>query len=341
MANQAAWLDGFNQKFRVGPAPMPEIESHEIIVENYSFSINPIDWKVRDLGWLINTWPMVLGCDIAGVVTKVGSNVHRFNKGDRVIGHTVSLLANKAKNGSFQHFVAVEAAKAAKLPDSISFSDACVLPLALDTAATGLFNSSEKGYLGLQWPTLQAGQSDMKVVIYGASSSVGALAVQLATASGAYVIAIASRRNTDFCHSCGAKEVYDYNDASVVDDVVKAVKSASQPGFVGIYDAISNEDSYKITVPILEKLGSGNLATVLPGPDNMPSTSKSNYIEGINETVHVLWENFVGPALEQGKLKCVPSPHVVGNSLEDVEKGLYANKKGVSAKKIIIELKKE
>ncbi|KAI5251054.1 hypothetical protein E4T42_04611 [Aureobasidium subglaciale] len=302
MSNQAAWLHGPNQLFRVGSAPMHEIESHEILVETYSIAINPIDWKVRDYGWLINTWPMVLGCDVSGVVTEVGNSVHNFSKGDRVIGHAVSLVSQKPKNGAFQRFVAVEAAKAAKIPSALSFSDACVVPLALDTAATGLFNSASDGYLGLEWPTMGSKSDNNKIVIYGGSSSVGALAIQLAAASGAHVIAVASRR---------------------------------------IYDAISQEDSYNITVPILAQIGSGNLATVLPGPSTVPSTSKTNYVEGINDTVHRLWENFVEPALERGTLKCVPSTYVVGSGLESIEKGLEINKKGVSARKVVVEIKKE
>ncbi|KAG9664671.1 hypothetical protein KCV03_g9972, partial [Aureobasidium melanogenum] len=150
---------------------MPEIE-------NYSFTINPIDWKVRDFGWLIRIWPMVFGCDIASVVMEVDSDVHQLNKGDRITGHTVSLVTNKAKNGSFQHLVAVEASKAARTPNSISFNEACMLLC------------FEQGYLGLKWLIREAGRNENKVVIYGASSSVGALATQLATVSNAYVVAI-------------------------------------------------------------------------------------------------------------------------------------------------------
>ncbi|KAH7403595.1 chaperonin 10-like protein [Cadophora sp. MPI-SDFR-AT-0126] len=338
MANQAAWLDGVGRTFRVGPAEMPNIDANEVIIKNHSIAINPIDWKVRDLGWLIQTWPMVLGCDAAGVVVEVGSDVHHVKKGDRVLGHAVSLISQNPKNGAFQRYVAIEAAKVAKIPDSLSFNDACVVPLALDTAATGLFSDRVQGYLGLEWPILPAKASDKKLIIYGGSSSVGGLGIQLAAATGAYVVAIASAKNFDFCRSCGAHEVFDYNDPLVVDHVVQATRAANPIDFVGILDAISQEESYKIVIPILEKLGSGNLATVLAAPSNVPVASKANYIEGINNIVDPLWANFISPALEQGKLKCLPEPYVIGRGLESVEKGCLANKKGVSAKKIVVEL---
>jgi NADPH:quinone reductase-like Zn-dependent oxidoreductase len=336
MANRAAWLDGVGLEFRVGPADIPQLGQDEILVKNSAIAINPIDWKVRDYGWLIQKWPAVLGCDAAGIVVAVGSNVQRFKEGDRVIGHAVSLLSQEPKYGAFQHYVAIEVGKAAKLPDNLSFQEACVLPLAIDTSATGLFSAKADGYLGLDWPTLPTKKSDNKVVVYGASSSVGSLAVQLAAASGAYVIAIASSRNFDYCRSCGANEVFDYNDAPVVDQVTKAVQEATPTTFVGIYYAISQPESYKITVPILEKIGAGNLATVLPGPDKVPSNSKTSYVEGINDRMHPLWEDFIGPALAQGALKCTPQPHVVGSSLEAIEEGCNLNQRGISARKVVV-----
>ncbi|EHK97054.1 GroES-like protein [Glarea lozoyensis ATCC 20868] len=341
MTNQAAWLDGTGQTFRVGSAEMPNIDANEVLIKNCAIAINPIDWKVRDYGWLIKHWPTILGSDAAGVVIDVGSEVHNFKKGDRVIGHGISMISQKPKHGTFQHYVAFEAPKVAKIPDSMSFNDACVLPLAFDTAATGLFKDHDKGYLGLEFPSISANPSDKKLIIYGGSSSVGALAIQLAVAAGAYVVAIASRKNFDFCRSCGAHEVFDYNDPTVVDEVVQAVKSGKPTDFVGIFDTISQEESYKIVVPILERLGSGNLATVLGGPSNLPAGSKTAYVEGINDYVDLLRGKFMTPALEQGILKCLPKPFVVGKGLESVEKGCLENKKGVSAKKVVIELEVE
>lgn len=124
----------------------------------------------------------------------------------------------------------------------------------------------------------------------------------------------------------------------MVDDVVAAVKKTGG-SFAGIYDAISVQDqSFKYTVPMLEKLGGGTLTTVLPGPESPPSNVKVGNVFGINENTHVLWAEYMTPALESGQLKCLPEPLVVGKGLESVQKGLDENKKGVSAKKVVIEL---
>lgn len=82
-----------------------------------------------------------------------------------------------------------------------------MLPLGLDTAATGLYDSHDKGFLGLDYPSLNPKPSGKTIVVYGGSSSVGAQTIMLATASGAKVIAVASEHNFDFCKSLGASEV--------------------------------------------------------------------------------------------------------------------------------------
>lgn len=120
--------------------------------------------------------------------------------------------------------------------------------------------------------------------------------------------------------------------------MVAAVKKTGG-SFAGVYDAISLQDqSYKYTVPILEKLGGGSLTTVLPGPENPPSNVKVGAVFGVSEDTYVLWEQYITPALESGHLKCLPEPLVVGKGLESIQKGLDENKKGVSAKKVVIEL---
>lgn len=110
--------------------------------------------------------------------------------------HTLSLLTSDPADGGFQHYVRVQAAKAAILPANISYAAGSVLPLAVDTAAVGLFSpTTENKGLGLAYPSLNPKHSNQVVVVWGGSSSVGALATQLTTAAGATVIATASSHN--------------------------------------------------------------------------------------------------------------------------------------------------
>ena len=125
-----------------------------------------------------------------------------------------------------------------------------------------------------------------------------------------------------------------------MDDVAAAVKSVGGT-FAGVYDAVSLQDqSYKYVLPILEKLGGGVLATVQPGPDpkDVASNVKCSMILCISPLTHPLWKDYVTKALESGQLKCLPEPAVIGKGLESCQIGMDENKKGVSAKKVVIEL---
>ncbi|KAI7719536.1 oxidoreductase-like protein [Hortaea werneckii] len=337
--NQAAWLDGATKPLRVATADMPKPGADDLVVRVFAAAVNPVDWKIQDYGVFVQKWPTVLGCDIAGEVVEAGGNVQRFKKGDRVTAHCTSLATGDPQDGGFQHFARVPSQTSAHLPASLTYAQGSVLPLAVDTALVGLCSpAAESKGLGLPLPSLNPSPANKTLVVWGGSSSVGALATQLATAAGAKVITTASSHNFDFCRACGAVDVVDYKSASVVDDVVAAVQKAGGD-FVGVYDAISAPDqSFKATVPILEKLGGGVLSVVLGPPEKVPDSVKVAKVFGINPVTHPVWEKYLTPALEQGKLKAVPEPLVVGKGLESVQKGLLKNKEGVSAKKVVIEL---
>ena len=116
-------------------------------------------------------------------------------------------MTQTSEDGGFALYSRAEANITPVLPSKISYTDGTVLPLALDTAAHGLYGPASEGFLGLAKPSLKPSDSGKTIVVWGGSSSVGALTIQLAVASGAKVIAVASSRNFDFCKQAGASEV--------------------------------------------------------------------------------------------------------------------------------------
>ena len=85
--NRAAWLHKAGEALIIGDAPMPSAGSNEIVVKNAAVAINPLDNHMQDLGVFVQQWPTIFGCDVAGEVYEVGSDVVTFKKGDRVIGY--------------------------------------------------------------------------------------------------------------------------------------------------------------------------------------------------------------------------------------------------------------
>ena len=152
-------------------------------------------------------------------------------------------------------------------------ADFCV-PVLVGTASCGL-NGEE--YLGLPWPSTNPTSSEKVIVVYGGSTSIGSMAIQLASAAGIRVIATASPKNFDLCRTCGASVVVDYKDSHAVDNIIDAV---AKNEFGGIFDAISNEQSYTFDRAILEKLDGGRLATSQPPPKDLPSNVTAKQMMG-------------------------------------------------------------
>lgn len=70
--------------FTVTDVDVPTLEPGQILIKIQSVALNPADWKIPEYGLFIDTYPTVLGYDIAGVVEELGDGVTKFKKGDRV-----------------------------------------------------------------------------------------------------------------------------------------------------------------------------------------------------------------------------------------------------------------
>ncbi len=217
IVNKAAWLPEKGARLSIDSAEAYEPGAGEILVKNKAVAMNPIDFKVQDYGAFVESWPTILGCDLAGVIAAVGKDVGDFKVGQRVLAHPLALETKKPANASFQNYSIVLAAATAPIPDTMSFEAATVLPLSLSTAASGLYQSD---YLNLPLPTHNPQSTGKTLLVWGGSSSVGCSVIQLAVASGVEVVATASKRNFDLVKKMGAKEVFDYTTPSIVGDLV-------------------------------------------------------------------------------------------------------------------------
>ncbi|KAF2144076.1 uncharacterized protein K452DRAFT_246233 [Aplosporella prunicola CBS 121167] len=337
--NQAAWITAGKAKpLKVDEAPEPKAEAGEVVIKNQAVAVNPVDWKVQDYDFVIKSYPNILGTDVAGIIEEVGEGVTRLHKGQRVIGHCHGLGTGETKHAAFQQYTVCAEILVSPIPDSLSFGQAVVLPLAISTAAAGLY---QKPHLALPYPSKDAKPTGKSILVWGGASSVGGTAVQLAAASGVQVVATASSRNHDYVKSLGASKVIDYNSPSVEDDVVAALKEGD---FAGVYDSISTPDTFKHIGTIVDKLGGGKIACVLTPPDDLPKSAQAQGVFAITiasehkEVGNAIWREYVPEALASGRLQAKPDPLVVGSGLEKIQDGLDKQKAGVSAKKVVITL---
>lgn len=175
--------------------PIPQAD--EVLIEVRAASLNIADWHmmtgtpylVRLMGGGFrrpkNT---TIGSDVAGVVAAIGSDVTGFQPGDEVMGEI---------DGSFAEYAVAKERWLTHKPVNADFQQAAGIPLAALTALQGLRDHGK----------LQAGR---KVLVNGASGSVGTFTVQIARALGAEVTAVCSSQNVDTARSIGAAHVIDY-----------------------------------------------------------------------------------------------------------------------------------
>lgn len=252
----------------------------------------------RDSGLLPFSYPGILGEDVAGTVEEVGEGVTRFHKGQRVMAYVLSpplqpptrsttrsychsIATKDPANGAFQLYSKVPDILAAPLPDALTFERAAVLPLALSTAAAGLFESTT---LGLPLPPADgtaAPKGNATLLVWGAASSVGTAAVQLARASGLRVVATASARNHQLVRSLGAETVVDYTAPSVIQDIIAAVSGVGGD-LVGVFDAVSHGETIKTIGKVLDAFGPTKVAMVLFPPETLPENYKAVHSEELS-----------------------------------------------------------
>lgn len=160
---------------------------------------------------------------------------------------------------------------------------------------------------GLPYPTVGPASSINKtMVVYGASSSVGAMTTQLAVSTGIKVIAIAGAHNHECVTSLGATGVFDHKDPQVVEKVVMAVKGTGGAS-AGIFDTISNPEYYAHDLQILEAFNGGHLAAMHPPPtEDVPSNVITGMIFAVEDVAELVFRDFVTPALQSGQLKPLP-----------------------------------
>jgi NADPH:quinone reductase-like Zn-dependent oxidoreductase len=189
---------GGPETLRLEEAPTPEPNAGEVRIRVHASAVNPADYKMRGgmMGKL--PLPLTLGLDFSGVVEAVGAGVSKWKKGDSVFGTAL---------GSFAEYRVSPQDQLAAKPAGLDHARAAALPVGGLTAWKALFDTAR----------LNAGQ---RVLIHGGAGGVGAFAVQLAKAEGAYVIATASARNQAFLKELGADEAIDYGKTRF-EDVVK------------------------------------------------------------------------------------------------------------------------
>jgi len=222
----------------VSDAPIPTLRPTYMLVKTVAVAQNPTDWK--HLTFVDK--PVTIGCDFAGVVEQVGSEVTLpWKKGDRVCGFTHGGNVTQTEDGAFGEYLMAKGDIQIRVPDNMSFEEACTLGVGILTCGQGMYQS-----LQLPWPD-KPSKEKFPILIYGGSTATGALAIQFAKLSGLEVITTCSPRNFDFVKSLGADHVYDYSSPTCGADIRKLTGNK----MFWAFDTISESTSPQICADAL------------------------------------------------------------------------------------------
>ena len=180
---------------RLGDMPEPELRDGDVLVRVHAAGVNELDSKIRTGEFkliLPYRLPLILGNDVAGVVTGVGPGVKRFKPGDEVYARP-----HQDRIGTFAEFISMNEDDVAVKPKTLTMEEAASIPLVGLTAWQALIERAH----------LKKGQ---KVLIHAGSGGVGTFAIQLAKHLGATVATTTSTANVDLVRRLGADVVVDY-----------------------------------------------------------------------------------------------------------------------------------
>ena len=210
--------------FEIRDVPAPVPGDHDVLVRVHASTVCFGDRMIRQgpllvrlMNGLRRPTTAILGADLAGTVVGTGNSVTRFAPGDEVFG------SRGGKFGAYAEFACVsEDGFLAMKPANMT----------LEEAAT-VFVGAVCSLYFLRKARIQPGE---RVLVHGASGSLGTFAVQLARHYGAHVTAVCGPANADLVTSLGADAVIDYRkedfrrDGPIYDVVCDVMGKAGFPG---------------------------------------------------------------------------------------------------------------
>ena len=235
---KAYLVNKYKRPMEAGEAPEPTVGTRDVLIDVHAAGVNLLDAKVRDAEFKVflpYKAPFILGHDVAGVVSRVGSAVTRFAAGDEVYARP-----RDGRMGTFAERIAVNEDDLAIKPANLSMAEAASAPLVALTAWQALVEKAN----------LQPGQ---KVLIHAGSGGVGTYAIQLAKHLGATVATTTGTSNVEWVRDLGADIVIDY-------------RTQDFETVIPDYDVVLDSQSGDTLAKSLRVLKTGGIAIGIAGP---------------------------------------------------------------------------
>jgi NADPH:quinone reductase-like Zn-dependent oxidoreductase len=262
LVHRALVQDAEGRPVIVDNAPVPALGPGDILIKTTMVAINPCDYKMPAA---FPTKGAVIGNDFVGSVVAMHPVVSRpdMKLGDTVCGLVHGSNPADLTTGAFAEYVRAPADLVLRVPNGFKTEDAAALGSALTTATVSLWEG------GLELPISPddpANADDpVPVLVFGASTATGTMALQLLSLSGASpIVATCSPRNFDLVKSYGATSVHDYVDPATPG----LIKAETGGDLAHALDIITDKASVACCSAALSRFG-GRLTCLEYCPEEM------------------------------------------------------------------------
>ena len=264
--------------------PVPK--DHQILIKVYATTVTSGDTRIRSFRVPLSFWlparialgfrsPKIniLGAELAGEIESVGKDVKKFKAGDQVFAYPGH------HGGGYAEYTCMgEDSAIAIKPENLTYEEAAAVPFGGNTALHFLKQANIK--------------DGQKVLIYGASGSVGTYAVQLAKYFGAEVTGVCSTSNIDLVKSLGADKVIDYTKEhfNKNDEIYNVIFDAvGKSSFSDCMESLQKEGFYLQTLAVPATSLRMNWASItssktLIGGTAVPKAENLNFLKELVET---------------------------------------------------------
>ncbi|KAK8055588.1 alcohol dehydrogenase GroES-like domain-containing protein [Apiospora rasikravindrae] len=216
----------------------------QMLIHVHAVALNPADAKMADYS---TTDGAIGGHDFAGVVARLGVGVSpdRFKEGDRVLATTIGLSPTDRTTGAFAEYALAFDHLTCKIPDTMSFEDACPMGVSIGTAGMALFQTLRLPMPDKDSNTPSSNVPSIPVLVSGGATSTGTMAIQLLKCAGLTPIVTCSPANNALCMSLGAEACFDYHSPTCGADIRAWTNNSLAHVFDCVTDAATMEMCYE------------------------------------------------------------------------------------------------
>ena len=190
---------------KISNCEIPKINDEQVLIEVKYAGVNRPDVIQREGNYPAPpNHSKILGLEVSGYVYKIGANVERFKKGDKV-----AALVN---GGGYAEFCSSDEETTFKIPQNVSLKEAATIPECFFTVWSNLIM---RGKL----------REKQKVLVHGGTSGIGVAAIQILQLYKSEIFTtVGTNKKKEFCESLGVQNVFNYKETDFYNEIKKIEK---------------------------------------------------------------------------------------------------------------------